>query len=115
MPNKAMIITEFGVDGNRSGPVDERGTYAFQADTAAYDLGVFGARPWLSGALYFVLQDFVSFPEYSGGNPLPDPPYNRKGLFDLNGNAKPVEGVVSSIYHNTVQMAPRRASPQGGT
>lgn len=110
MPGKAIIITEFGVDGNRDGPVDERGTYAFQADSAAYDLGVFNARPWLSGALYFVLQDFVSFPEYSGGNPLPDPPFNQKGLFDLTGNPKPVESVVSSIYHGTVQMAPLKRS-----
>jgi beta-glucuronidase len=104
------MITEFGVDGNRVGPVEERGTYAFQANTAAYDLGVFDARPWLSGALYFVLQDFVSFPEYSGGNPLPDPPYNQKGLFDVFGNPKPVESVVSSAYHNTTQLAPLKRS-----
>jgi beta-glucuronidase len=112
LQNKAIVITEFGVDGNRPGPVDERGTYAFQANTAAYDLGVFDARPWLSGALYFVLQDFVSFPEYSGGNPLPDPPFNRKGLFDLLGNPKPVESVVSSAYHATVQLGPLRRSSE---
>ncbi|HWE32306.1 MAG TPA: glycoside hydrolase family 2 TIM barrel-domain containing protein [Solirubrobacteraceae bacterium] len=106
LPGKAIMITEFGVDGNRNGPVDERGTYAFQADTAAYDLGVFNARPWLSGALYFVLQDFVSFPEYSGGNPLPGSPYNQKGLFDVFGKPKPVESVVSSAYHDTTQLAP---------
>jgi beta-glucuronidase len=111
MPNKAIIITEFGVDGNRPGPVEERGTYAFQADTAAYDLAVFAARPWLSGALYFVLQDFVSFPDYSGGNPLPDAPYNRKGLFDLLGHPKPVEPIVSAGFHHAVQIAPVKDVP----
>ncbi len=110
LPNKAIIITEFGVDGNRVGPVEERGTYAFQANTAAYDLGVFNARPWLSGALYFVLQDFVSFPGYSGGNPLPNAGLNQKGLFDFSGNPKPVEAVVSASYHNTAQLSPLKRS-----
>jgi len=110
MPNKAIIITEFGVDGNRSGPVEERGTYAFQSNTAAYDLAVFAARPWLSGALYFLLQDYPAYPGYNGGNPLPDSPFNQKGLVDLYGNLKPAFGVVQAIYHDTVQIAPDRQS-----
>jgi beta-glucuronidase len=118
MPTKPIIITEYGVDGNRVGPVDERGTYAFQTDTAAYDLGVFAARPWLAGALYFLIQDYPAYPTYSGGNPLPTSPFNQKGLFDLSGNPKPVLSVVSGIYHATVQIAAdrrhiRRTSQQG--
>lgn len=112
LSGKAIMITEWGVDGNRNGPSDERGTYAFQANTAAFDLGVFKARPWLSGALYFVLQDFVSFPAYSGGNPLPTTPYNQKGLFDLFGDPKPVESVVASAYHAMTQLAPIKRSSQ---
>jgi beta-glucuronidase len=112
MPNKAVIITEFGVDGNRDGSAEERGTYEFQANTAAYDLGVFDPRPWLSGALYFLIQDYAAYPSYSGGNPLANSPFNQKGLFDLYGNPKPVFPIVQAIYAHTKQIAPDRRSHQ---
>jgi beta-glucuronidase len=105
-PTKAMMITEFGFDANRNGPVEERGTYAFQANSVAFHLGVMASKPWLSGAMYFVLQDYVAFPQYSGGDPLPDAPYNQKGLLDFEGNPKPAWSVVSQIYHSTQQIAP---------
>jgi len=105
-PTKAIMITEFGFDANRDGPVDERGTYDFQADSVAFHLGVFATKPWLSGAMYFVLQDYVAFPTYSGGDPRPVPPYNQKGLVDFAGNPKPAFSVVSQIYHSTQQIAP---------
>ena len=105
-PTKAIMVTEFGFDANRTGPVEERGTYAFQADSVAFHLGVFATKPWLSGALYFALQDYVAFPTYSGGDPLPDPPYNQKGLVDSGGGQKPAFSVVSQSYHSTQQIAP---------
>ena len=105
-PKKAIVVTEFGFDGNRDGPVEERGTYEFQANSVAFHLGVFASKPWLSGAIYFVLQDYVAFPQYSGGDPRPNPPYNEKGLLDFGGNPKPAWSVVSQIYHSTQQIAP---------
>jgi beta-glucuronidase len=105
-PNKAIMITEFGFDGSRDGPVEERGTYAFQANSVAFHLGVFATKPWLSGAIYFALQNYVAFPQYSGGDPRADPPYNQKGVIDFAGNPKPAFGVVSQIYHATQQIAP---------
>jgi len=105
-PTKAIMITEFGFDANRNGPVEERGTYAFQSNSVAFHLGVFATKPWLSGAMYFALQDYVAFPTYSGGDPRPDPPYNQKGLLDFSGNEKPAWAVVSQIYHSTKQIAP---------
>ncbi len=105
-PNKALFVSEFGFDGNRNGPVDERGTYQFQADNAAYHLNVFATKPWLSGAIYWLLQDFAAYPGATGGNPVGDPPFVQKGLFDLQGRAKPVLSVVQSIFRSTVQIAP---------
>jgi beta-glucuronidase len=105
-PTKAIMVTEFGFDGSRDGPVEERGTYAFQANSVGFHLGVFAAKPWLSGAIYFALQNYVAFPQYSGGDPRPDPPYNQKGLVDFAGNPKPAWSVVSQIYHSTEQIAP---------
>ena len=78
-PTKAIIVTEFGFDASRHGPVEERGTYEFQANTAAYHLGVFATKPWLSGAIWFALQDFAAKPGWTGGDPRGDPPYRPEG------------------------------------
>jgi beta-glucuronidase len=110
-PRQAVFVTEFGFEANRNGPYEERGTYQFQANSAAYHLAVFATKPWLSGALYFALQDFAVAPGWTGGNPWPDPPFHQKGLIDLYGNPKPAFAVVAQIYHATRQIAapPRRA------
>ena len=107
-PKKALMVTEFGFEANRHGPVEERGTYEFQANSAAFHLGVFAATPWLSGAIWFAMQDFASHPGWSGGNPLGDPPYVEKGAIDRYGNHKPLFAVLSAIYHQTVQIAPAK-------
>ncbi|MHB8658656.1 MAG: glycoside hydrolase family 2 protein [Solirubrobacteraceae bacterium] len=104
-PNKALFVSEFGFDGNRAGPVEERGTYAFQADAAAYHLRVFASKPWLSGAIYFILQDAAAFPGYRGGDPWPNPPFNEKGLVGLSGNLKPAFATVAALYHAEIQIA----------
>jgi beta-glucuronidase len=104
-PTKALMVTEFGFGGNRTGPVEERGTYAFQANSVAFHLGVFASKPWLAGAIYFALQDFASRPGWGGGNPLPTPPFVDKGLVDLAGNPKAAFAVVAQIYKQTAQIA----------
>jgi beta-glucuronidase len=111
-PHQAIMITEFGFDSNQNGPVEVRGTYQFQEDSAAYHLAVFATKPWLSGAIYFPLQDFANRPNYGGGNPDPEPPWDQKGLIDQYGNLKPAFGVVAAIYKSTKQigLAPDRRS-----
>jgi beta-glucuronidase len=109
-PTRAIMVSEFGFEANRDGPVEERGTYEFQSNSAAYHLGVFATKSWLSGAIYFALQDFVSRPGWGGGDPWPDPPWVQKGLVDPSGNLKPAFAVVSAIYHATAQLAPQRRS-----
>jgi beta-glucuronidase len=110
-PTKAIMVTEFGFEANRHGPVDERGTYEFQANAAAYHLGVFATKSWLSGAIYFALQDFAARPGWGGGDPWPDPPWVQKGLVDPAGNLKPAFATLSSIFHATTQLAPLRRAP----
>ncbi len=113
-PTKALMVSEFGFEANRPGPVEERGTYAFQSDSLAYHLGVFATKPWLSGAMYFALQDFAARPGWTGGDPLPDPPFHQKGIFDYAGNPKPAASVLSSIYHVAVQVGPAPARRRDG-
>jgi beta-glucuronidase len=103
-PKQALIVDEFGFDGSRDGPVEERGTYAFQANTVAFHLGVFATKPWLSGASYWILQDWVAWPGWDGGDPRGTPPFVQKGLLDFHGNHKPAFALVQQIYHSTVQV-----------
>jgi beta-glucuronidase len=104
---QALMVTEFGFDGNRNGPVEEYGTYQFQDDMLAFHLGVLASKNWLSGALVQELQDFVAFPGYNGADPWANSPINEKGLLDMNGNPKPAFAIVSSSFHSTVQIGPR--------
>ena len=121
-PSKSLMITEFGFEGNRAGPVEERGTYQFQAAAAAFHLGVFAAKPYISAAMWFALQDFPAHPGWTGGNPYGNPPFVQKGEIDTNGQPRqPLFGTIQSIYSETQQIAPtasasrrhRASSPPG--
>ena len=106
-PNKAIVITEFGAEANRDGPVEEKGTYAFQQDFVNYHLGVYATKPWLSGAIYFALQEFRVRPDWDGGNPRPQPPIHQKGLVSFDGVRKPAFFDVERIFKATKQFRAR--------
>jgi hypothetical protein len=110
-PNKALVITEFGAEANRDGPVEEKGTYAFQQDFVNYHLGIYATKPWLSGAIYFALQEFRVRPDWDGGNPRPQPPIHQKGLVSFDGVRKPAFFDVQRIFKATKQF---RSRPRAG-
>jgi beta-glucuronidase len=112
-PTKSLFVSEFGFEGSRNGPVEVRGTYQNQSNQAAFHLGVFATKPWLSGAIWFALQDFAAWPGWTGGDPQGTPPFVQKGLVSLAGNLKPAFSVVQSIYQSTVQIAPARPVRSG--
>jgi beta-glucuronidase len=100
-PNDALMVTEFGAEANRAGSVEDKGTYAFQQDFVNYHLSVFATKPWLSGALYWALNEFRVRPEWDGGNPFSIPPIHQKALLHYDGTPKPawtdVQGWFKSI------------------
>jgi beta-glucuronidase len=79
-PRKAVMVTEFGAEANRDGPVEEKGTWAFQQDFVNFHLGTYATKGWLSGAMYWALNEFKVRPGWEGGNPRPNPPIHQKGL-----------------------------------
>jgi hypothetical protein len=103
-PSKAIVISELGAEANRDGPVEEKGTYAFQQDFVNFHFGVFATKPWLSGAIYFALQEFRVRPDWDGGNPRPMPPWHQKGLVSIDGVRKPAFFDVQRIYKSTNQL-----------
>jgi beta-glucuronidase len=106
-PKKAIFVSEFGFEANRDGPVEERGTYSNQSNSIAYHLNVFATKRWLSGAIYWILQDFAARPGWGGADPRPDPPFVQKGVVDTSGNPKPAFSVISSLYHAWLRAAAR--------
>jgi beta-glucuronidase len=102
--HQAVMITEFGAEANRDGPADERGTYAFQSAWAQYHLSVYATKPWLSGAIYWALEDFRVWPAWNGGNPLPDAPFFNKGLVTMTGVQKPAFAALAQVFHDTQQI-----------
>jgi beta-glucuronidase len=87
-PRKAVFVTEFGAEGNRSGSAGEKGTYEFQKEFMRFHLATYAKRPWINGAIAWLLQDFKVRPQWTGGNPQPDSPWLRKGLADEQGRHK---------------------------
>jgi beta-glucuronidase len=77
---KALVVSEFGAEANRAGPIEEKGTFSFQQDFVDYQLGVLATKPWLSGAIYWALMDFWVRPNWRGGDPRPVSPIFQKGL-----------------------------------
>jgi Glycosyl hydrolases family 2, TIM barrel domain/Glycosyl hydrolases family 2, sugar binding domain/Glycosyl hydrolases family 2 len=102
--DKAIVITETGAEANRHGPVEERGTYEYQSDYAQYHFGIYATKPWLSGAIWWTLQEFWVRPGWDGGNPHPTPPVHTKGLIAMDGTKKPAWAVVQQIFKSTDQL-----------
>jgi beta-glucuronidase len=105
-PTQALMVTEFGYGGDRNGPLEVRGTYGYQAAEIAFSLGVFATKPWLSGAIYFPMQDFAAQPGYVGSDPVGTPPWVDKGVLDQNGNPKPAFAVMAQQYAQVQQIGP---------
>jgi beta-glucuronidase len=100
-PDLALFITEFGAEANRSGPITELGTYEFQSDFLRYHLGVMAQKPYLGGVQVWALREFAVMPGWSGGNPIPSPPFHRKGLVGVNGELKPAFDQVARLFRRT--------------
>ncbi len=103
-PRKAIFASEWGAEANREGPVDEKGTYAFQSQWVRDNLTVFDTKPWLAGALYWTLQEFRIRPDWDGSNPYPTFPLHQKAVIGYDGRKKPAFDVLSQLYRAHVQL-----------
>jgi beta-glucuronidase len=100
-PGKALMVTEFGAEGNRDGPVDRKGTFAFQTAWMKAIQAAIDAKPFVSGSIAWILRDFRVHPTWGGGNPTPNPPWNNKGLIEEGGGLKAVFFDMQRIWKAT--------------
>jgi beta-glucuronidase len=111
-PNKALMVTEFGAEANREGPVEEKGTWAFQRDYVNYNLATFATKPYLSGAMYWALNEFRVRPHWDGGNPRPQSPIHQKGLTKYGTfERKPAWADTQKWFLETDQLGKGPARP----
>jgi beta-galactosidase/beta-glucuronidase len=107
-PHQAVAVTEFGAEANRDGPLEEKGSYAFQSEFVRFHLAVYNAKPWLAGADYWALQEFRVRPGWGGGNPWGTPPFHTKGLVRLDWTEKPAFAVLRAGYRAVRQFVAAR-------
>jgi beta-glucuronidase len=103
-PDQALMVTEFGAESNREGPIEEKGTWAFQTEWINYQMTVMNSKPWLSGVIYWALNEFWVRPGWEGGNPRPAAPLHQKGLVTYDGVRKPAFFDIQRWFKGTNQF-----------
>jgi beta-glucuronidase len=90
-PNLPIVITEYGAEGTRPGPVEQKGTYEFQRKFVREHLAVHESKPYVNGSIHWALRDFRVFPQWLGGAPAEwaTPPWHNKSLIEENNGRKP--------------------------
>ena len=90
-PNLPLVITEFGAEAKGAGPVEQPGTYEFQAKFLREHLAVHASKPYVNGSIHWALRDFRVHPTWEGGAPAAwaGPPWNNKSLIEENDALKP--------------------------
>ena len=96
------MITEYGAEASAAGQPEDRGTWT---ELLAFHLAVYGSKPWLSGSLYWALQEFWVRPGWDGGNPFPAPPLHQKGLVTFAGAKKPIFAPIQKAFKAARQVA----------
>jgi beta-glucuronidase len=102
-PTKALLVSEFGAEANRDGAPTEKGTFQFQREFLRFHLDVYATKPWLSGAVYWTLREFLVRPGWDGGNPVPDPPKHQKAVISYEGTVKPAYYDLQAAFRATQQ------------
>lgn len=106
-PTKSVVVSEFGAEANRNGPIEEKGTFEFQQDFIRFHMGVYASKPWLGGAVYWALREFRVRPGWEGGNPRPNSPVHEKGLLRFGDSSKKPGWLdMQQMIQQTQQLGP---------
>ena len=97
------MITEFGAEAARSGPVEQKGTYEFQRKFAMEHLAIHASKPFVNGSIYWALRDFRVHQTWQGGAPdeYSTPPWHNKSLIEETNGRKPVFLTAARLFRRT--------------
>ncbi len=102
-PDLPLLITEFGAEATRSGPVEQKGTFEFQRRWVMDHLAIHASKPFVNGSIHWALRDFRVHQTWQGGAPdeYAQPPWHNKSLIEENNHRKPVFNAVARLYRRT--------------
>jgi beta-glucuronidase len=107
-PNLPLVVTEFGAEGARSGPAEQRGTYEFQQRFTLEHLAVHASKRYVNGSIHWALRDFRVHPNWLGGAPpeWATPPWHNKSLIEESGGRKPAYFDMRQRWRRTRALLP---------
>jgi beta-glucuronidase len=105
-PRTPLFITEYGAEGSRSGPVDQKGTLEFQTEFMRRHHAIHASKRYINGSIAWALKDFRVEPGWLGGAPREwaTPPWHNKSLIDESGSPKPVFDLMRRLWRRTRQL-----------
>jgi beta-glucuronidase len=108
-PDLPLVITEFGAEASRSGPVEQKGTYEFQRKFVLDHLAIHSSKRFVNGSIHWALRDFRVHQTWQGGAPdeYATPPWHNKSLIEENNHRKPVFLAVARQFRRTKPLLPR--------
>jgi hypothetical protein len=100
-PNLPLMITEFGAESVRDGPVSQPGSRQFQTRFVLQHLRIHGSKAFVAGSIHWALRDFRVDPTWTGGAPRDwsTPPWNNKSLIEEFNERKPVYFELRKRWH----------------
>ena len=106
-PDLPLVITEFGAEAARYGPVEQKGTYEFQRKYVTDHLAIHASKPFVNGSIHWALRDFRVHQTWQGGAPdeYSTPPWHNKSLIEENNHRKPAFLDVARLFR---RMKPLR-------
>ena len=108
-PDLPLVITEFGAEASRPGPVEQKGTYEFQRKFVLDHLAIHSSKRFVNGSIHWALRDFRVNQTWQGGAPdeYATPPWHNKSLIEENNHRKPAFLAVAKIFRRTKPLLPR--------
>jgi beta-glucuronidase len=102
-PDLPLVITEFGAEASRSGPVEQKGTYEFQRKFVMDHLAIHGSKRFVNASIHWALRDFRVHPTWQGGAPeeYTTPPWHNKSLLEEDNRRKPAFLDVARLFRRT--------------
>jgi beta-glucuronidase len=102
-PDMPLVITEFGAEASRPGPVEQPGSYEYQRKFITDHLAVHASKPYVYGSIHWALRDFRVDPTWQGGAPAEwaTPPWHNKSLIEETNRRKPAFSTVRRLFRKT--------------
>ncbi len=107
-PEQALVMTEFGAEGRpdmADGPIDVKGSYAFQTNHVARTIDLVDRLPFMSGAIHWTLREFEIFAGWRGGavgHGVPERDIrHHKGVLTYDGGRKPAWQALRERFART--------------